>query len=32
MTPAIVAEFLSHVSRELRWLEANEADLRRSLA
>jgi hypothetical protein len=31
MTAAIVAEFLSHIVRELRWLEENEADLRRAL-
>jgi Phosphotransferase enzyme family len=31
MTAAIVAEFLSHIARELRWLEANEAELRAAL-
>ena len=32
MTAAIVAEFLSHIVRELRWLEANEDELRAALA
>jgi hypothetical protein len=32
MTAAIVAEFLSHITAELRWLEANETALRRALA
>jgi hypothetical protein len=32
MTAAIVAEFLSHVARELRWLDANEDALREALA
>ena len=32
MTPSIVAEFLSHIVRELDWLAANEDDLRAALA
>ena len=31
MTAAIVAEFLSHIVRELDWLDANEDDLRAAL-
>jgi hypothetical protein len=31
MTAAIVAEFLSHVIRELEWLAANEHELRAAL-
>ena len=31
MTAAIVAEFLSHIVRELEWLAANEHDLRAAL-
>jgi thiamine kinase-like enzyme len=31
MTAAIVAEFLSHIVRELRWLEANGEELRAAL-
>jgi Ser/Thr protein kinase RdoA (MazF antagonist) len=32
MTATIVAEFLTHIVRELRWLEANEDELRAALA
>ena len=32
MTPAIVADFLSHIVRELRWLAENENELRAALA
>jgi hypothetical protein len=32
MTAAIVAEFLSHVVRELQWLDSNEVELRAALA